>query len=392
VEFREFDKEDLIEEDFPMSDAPDFFAHFSIVPDPRLMRAQKHRLVDILFIAVCTIICGGEGFTDMELFGEAKEAWLRGLLELPHGIPSHDTFGRVFSLLDPQAFGECFLRWTAALHAATQGQVIALDGKTLRHSFDTATGQAALHLVSAWASENGLALGQLKVDGKSNEITALPALLRLLDVQGCVVTMDAMGCQKELAGQIVAQGGDYVLGLKGNQGHLHEEVQYFFAEAQRQGWQNVPYDYHETAEKDHGRIEIRRCWLVAEVAIDWLERQDQWPGLASIAAIEAERRRGTKVTKETRYYISSLRDSAQQVAAAVRQHWGIENSLHWVLDVTLGEDASRIRKDHAPENLALLRRLALNLIKKAKRPKASVRGSIKKAGWDNSFLEAILVS
>lgn len=374
-----------------MADTTDFVAHFSILPDPRVDRSKKHRLIDILFIAVCTIICGGETFTDMELFGEAKAEWLRTLLELPHGIPSHDTFGRVFSRLDPQAFGECFLRWSAALHEGTKGEVIALDGKTLRHSFDTATGQSALHLVSAWASENGLTLGQLKVEGKSNEITALPALLKLLEVKGCVVTMDAMGCQKELASQIVQQGGDYVLCLKGNQGSLHEETRYFFEEAKKMTFQDVPHRYHQTVEKDHGRIEVRRCWMVEEVAIQWLGREDQWPGLASIAAIEAERRIGRKVTKETRYFISSLRGSVKQLAEAARKHWGIENSLYWVLDVTMNEDQSRIRKDHAPENMALLRRLALNLINKTKPRKASVRGSIKKAGWDNSFLEAILV-
>ncbi len=374
-----------------MADTTDFIAHFSILPDPRVDRTKKHRLIDILFIAVCTIICGGETFTDMELFGEAKEEWLRTLLELPHGIPSHDTFGRVFSLLDPAEFGACFLRWSAALHEATKGEVIALDGKTLRHSFDAASGQSALHLVSVWASENGLTLGQLKVDSKSNEITALPALLKLLDVTGCVVTMDAMGCQKELAGQIIQQQGDYVLCLKGNQGSLHEETRYFFEEAHAMKFHDVPYHYHETVEKDHGRIEIRRCWMVEEVAIQWLQRQDQWPGLASIAAVEAQRRIGKKTTKETRYFISSLRGSARKLAEAARKHWGIENSLHWVLDVTMNEDQSRIRKDHAPENMALLRRLALNLIKKTKRPKASMRGSIKKAGWDNSFLEAILV-
>jgi predicted transposase YbfD/YdcC len=375
-----------------MAETTDFFAHFSILPDPRVERTKKHLLIDILFIAVCTIICGGEGFTDMEDFGEAKEAWLRKLLELPHGIPSHDTFRRVFSLLDPQAFGECFLRWTAALHIATKGKVIALDGKTLRHSFDTASGQAALHLVSAWASENGITLGQLKVEGKSNEITALPALLKLLDVKGQVVTMDAMGCQKELAGQIVYQQGDYVLCVKANQGNLRQELEYFFQEAKRMGWRDVPYRYHETVEKDHGRIEIRRCWMVEEVAVEWLAREDQWPGLASIAAIEAERRIGQEVTKETRYFISSLQGSVKGLAEAARQHWGIENSLSWVLDVTMNEDRSRIRKDHAPENMALLRRLALNLVKKAQLPKSSVRRRIKKAGWDNSFLEAILVS
>jgi predicted transposase YbfD/YdcC len=381
-----------LKEGLPVADRTDFVAYFSILPDPRVDRTKKHRLIDILFIAVCTIICGGESFTDMQDFGEAKQAWLSKLLELPHGIPSHDTFGRVFSLVDPQAFGECFLRWSAALHEATKGEVIALDGKTLRHSFDAATGKSALHLVSAWATRNGIALGQLKVDGKSNEITALPALLKMLDVKGCVVTMDAMGCQKDLATQITEQGGDYVLCLKGNQGSLHEETRYFFEEAKKLKFRDVPYAYQETVEKDHGRIEVRRCWMVEETAIEWLDKQDQWPGLASIAAVEAERRIGKKKTKETRYFISSLQGNVRQLAQAARQHWGIENSLHWVLDVIMNEDQSRIRKDHAPENMALMRRLALNLIKKAKPPKKSVRGSIKRAGWDNAFLEAILVA
>lgn len=374
-----------------MAEATDFFTQFSVLPDPRLERTKKHKLLEILFIALCTLLCGGETFTDMEAFGEAKEAWLRTRLELPHGIPSHDTFGRVFSLLDPQAFGECFFRWSAALHEATGGEVIALDGKTLRHSFDTATGQAALHLVSAWASQNGVSLGHLKVESKSNEITALPALLKLLDVRGCVVTIDAMGCQKELAKQIVEQGGDYVLGLKANQPHLQEEVQYFFREAKQLDFHDVPYRYHQTVEKEHGRIETRRCWMVEEVAIQWLAREQQWPGLASIAMIEAERRSGKKVSTETRYFLSSLTGRARQLAEAVRAHWGIETSLHWVLDVTLHEDESRVRKDHAPENLAVLRRLALNLIRKAKAPKASVRASLKRAGWDHAFLETLLV-
>jgi len=338
-----------------VADSTDFVAHFSIIRDPRVDRTKKHRLIDILLIAVCTIICGGEDSTDMELFGKAEEQWLRKFLELPHGIPSHDSFGRVFSLLDPQAFGECFVRWAAALHEATKGEVIALDGKTVRHSFDSATGKSALHLVSAWASENEIALGQLKVDSKSNEITALPALLKMLEVRGCVVTMDAMGCQKELPKQVIEQGGDYVLCLKGNQGSLHEESRYFFEEAKSMKFAEVPYRYHQTVEKDHGRIETRRCWMVEDVAIQWLAKEDQWPGLASIAAVEAERRIGKKKTKGTRYSISSLTGNVRKLAEAARKHWAIENSLFWVLDVTMNEDGSRIRKDHAPENMALLR-------------------------------------
>jgi predicted transposase YbfD/YdcC len=375
-----------------MSEPSGFFVHFSVLPDPRVDRTKKHLLIDILFIGVCTVICGGEGFSDMEDFGYAKKEWLGKFLELPHGIPSHDTFRRVFSILDPQAFGECFVRWSAELHKATNGEVIALDGKTIRHSFDTATGQSAIHLVSAWASENGLALGQLKVDGKSNEITALPALLNMLDVVGRVVTMDAMGCQRALARQITEKKGDYVFCLKGNQESLHDEVRFFFEEAQSAGFQDVEYRYHETVDKDHGRIEIRRCWMVEKDAIDWIERADQWPGLASIAAIEGERRISGAVTRETRYFISSLTGSAKKFAEAAREHWAIENSLHYVMDVTMNEDRSRIRKDNAPENLATLRRIALNIIKQEKTLKASVRRRIKKAGWDNSYLETILVS
>jgi predicted transposase YbfD/YdcC len=375
-----------------VSDSTDFFVHFAVLSDPRVDRTKKHRLIDILFIAVCTVICGGEGFCDMECFGEAKEEWLRKFLELPHGIPSHDTFRRIFSIVDPHEFGECFMRWSAALHNATKGEVIALDGKTLRHSFDAATGQSAVHLVSAWACENGISLGQLKVDGKSNEITAMPVLLNLLDVKGRVVTMDAMGCQKDLARKIVEKKGDYLFCLKGNQESLHEDVQFFFDEARLANFEDVEGRYHETIEKDHGRIETRRCWMVEKDAVEWLERSDQWPGLNSIAAIQSERKIGKKTTAETRYFISSLRGSAKKLAEAARAHWGIENSLHWVLDVTMNEDMSRIRKDNAPENLATLRRIALNIIKREKSSKASVRARIKKAGWENSYLEAILVS
>jgi predicted transposase YbfD/YdcC len=371
----------------------DFFVHFSVLPDPRTDRTKKHLLIDILFIAVCTMICGGEGFTDMEEFGEAKEEWLRKYLELPHGIPSHDTFRRLFSILDPHAFGECFTMWSQALHEATNGEVIALDGKTVRHSFDTFSGQPALHMVSAWASESGLALGQVRVDEKSNEITAIPRLLELIDVKGRIITTDAMGCQRDVAKRIVDKKGDYVFCLKGNQESLHDEVKFFFEECQAANYNDVDHRYFETVEKDHGRIEIRRCWVVEDDAIQWLEREDQWPGLKSIAAIEGERKIRGKTTLETRYFISSLTGSAQKVANAAREHWAIENSLHYVLDVTFNEDRSRIRKDNAPENLVVLRRIALNMVKKEQtHKKASVRRKVKAAGWDNTYLERILVS
>jgi predicted transposase YbfD/YdcC len=369
-----------------------FIEHFSILPDPRVDRTKKHNLIDILFIGVSTTICGGEGFTDMEDFATAKEDWLRKYLELPGGIPSHDTFRRVFSVIDPDAFQTCFARWTQTLHEATNGEVIALDGKTIRHSFDTASGQPALHIVSAWASENGLALGHVKVDDKSNEITALPKLLEMLDIKGRTVTMDAMGCQKELAEQIVDKGGDYVLCVKGNQGSLHEDVAWFFDECE--DFKDVEHTYYESVEKDHGRIEIRKCWAV-EGEAKWLGFGEEWKGLRSIAALRAERIIRGVSSKETRYYISSLPGEAQKIASAVREHWAIENSLHYVLDVTLNEDMSRVRKDNAPENLATLRRIAVNMVKKDKTPmkgRPSIRRAMKRAAYLNNSLEHILVS
>jgi predicted transposase YbfD/YdcC len=368
-----------------------FIEHFSILPDFRVDRTKKHNLIDILFIAVCTVICGGEGFTDMEDFATAKEEWLRKYLELPGGIPSHDTFRRVFSILDPDIFLACFVEWSRALHEATRGEVIALDGKTIRHSFDRASGQPALHIISAWASENGLALGHVKVDDKSNEITALPKLLEMIDIEGKTVTMDAMGCQKELAQQIVDAGGDYVLCVKGNQVSLHEDLTWFFEESG--DFEGIEHTYYESVEKDHGRIEVRKCWAV-EDEVKWIGIK-KWKGLRSIAAIQAERIIRGASSKETRYYISSLPGDAQKIALAAREHWAIENSLHWVLDVTMNEDMSRVRKDNAPENLATLRRIAINMVKKDKTPmkgRPSIRRAMKRAAYLNASLEQILVS
>ena len=377
-----------------MSETGGFLAHFSVLPDPRVDRTKKHLLMDVLFIAICTIICGGEGFTDMEAFGVAKKDWLGRFLELPYGIPSHDTFRAVISRIDPDCFAECFTRWTATIHELTGGEVIALDGKTIRHSFDRATGQGPLHIVSAWATGSGVALGQIRVDEKSNEITAIPKLLELLDVSGCIVTVDAMGCQKDIAKRIIDGGGDYVLCLKGNQTGLHEDVKWFFEEIAQSGFGDLEHRYFESVEKDHGRIEVRRCWMVESDAIAWLgEQGHEWAGLRSLAAIQAERRIGRKVSMETRYFISSLSGSAEQLAMAARSHWGIENSLHYVLDVTMNEDQNRIRKDNAPENLSILRKIAINTIKReTSSSKASVRVRIKKAAWDNTYLEKVLVS
>ena len=372
---------------------------FAEVPDPRVERTRWHNLTDILVIALCAVLCGAEAFTDMEDWGHAKEAWLRERLALPHGIPSHDTFNRVFARLDPDAFTTCFLRWVEALRQPTQGQIVALDGKTLRHSFDRAGGRGAIHVVSAWAAANRLVLGQVKVDEKSNEITALPALLALLDVQGCIVTIDAMGCQKEIAAQIVAQQGDYVLALKGNQGTLFEDVQLFLDDVAAGHLPAVACQEHGTFDADHGRQEWRHAWVTDEGA--WLRERhgpETWAGLTSIGMVEARRRNGgpgTPFTVERRYFISSLgadtTEAAARFATAVRGHWGIENSVHWVLDIAFREDDCRVRTDHAPQNLATLRHLALNLLRRDRTAKRGIKNRRLKAGWDERYLEQLLI-
>jgi len=378
---------------------PEFRQHLGGLEDPRVDRTKRHALIDILMIALCATLCGAEGWEDMQEFGLAKEQWLRERLglELANGIPTDDTFRRVFSRLDPVQFAAGFAAWIRSFQASVAGDIIALDGKTLRHSFDTATGQAAIHLVNAWAVESGLALGQVKVDGKSNEITALPGLLRLLDIAGCIVTADAMGCQKAIARQIVAQNGDYVLALKGNQTSLHEDVKLYFADClahdfyAKDAERRVAYDYYETLEKDHGRIEKRRYWVVQGEQIGWLAQKEEWAGLHSLCMVESERRIGEKTTRETRYFISSLAGSAAKLARPIRAHWRIENSLHHVLDVSLGEDACGIWKDNAPENFATLRRTVASVLRQERTSKRGIKARAKKAAWDDGYLLRVLV-
>lgn len=353
---------------------------FSDLEDPRDDNA-RHELLELLVIALCTVLSGGEDCSDMALFGRTKEEFLRQFLRLRHGIPSHDTFSRVFRLLDPAKFHACFLGFMRRFAETTQG-VVAIDGKTLRHSFDRAAGASALHLISAWAADQRLVLAQLAVDGKSNEITAVPKLLEMLSLKGTIVTADALNCQRDIAEQVVEQGGDYVLALKGNQGRLHGDVALFLDDPQL-----APDGTHSEVEADHGRIETRTSTVSTDIA--WLQEGHDWPGLAAIGKVVRTREIGAKLTTETAYYLLSTPLSAERFGQVVRHHWGIENRLHWVLDVTMNEDQSRNRKDHAAENLALLRRLALNLAR-LQPTKGSMKGKIKRAGWDNAFLLELL--
>jgi len=365
--------------------------HFADIVDPRVNRTKRHLLLDIIVIAICGVICGADGWVAVETFGKAKEAWLRTFLELPHGIPSHDTFGRVFARLDPEAFQRSFINWVQALSELTEGQVIAVDGKTLRRSHDETLGKAAIHMVSAWATANHLVLGQLKVADKSNEITAIPTLLQLLELNGCIVTLDALGCQTQIAQTIIERGADYVLRLKGNQGTLYAEVQELFAYADSCDFRDIAHDFQKTVNGGHGRIEIRKHWIISEPEfLAYLDPEGHWKDLSSIGRVEAERRNGEQVERETRYYIASLAGDAEEFGSAVRAHWGIENQVHWILDIAFREDESRIRKGHGAQNFAVLRHIALNLLKQEQTAKCGTQTKRLKAGWDTEYLRKVL--
>jgi len=368
--------------------SPSIREHFESLRDPRIDRQKRHHLIDIISISICAALCGAEGWTDVEAFGKAKKDWFQTFLELPNGIPSHDTFGRFFSLLDPQAFQDTFLQWVQSVNDLFKGQVVAIDGKCLRRSHDHGKGKAAIYMVSAWATANQLVLGQVKTDEKSNEITAIPKLLRALEVKGCIVTIDAAGCQKGIATQIRSQGADYVLALKGNQGNLREYVEDYFTTARANDFHGVPHDYHETIDGGHGRVEIRRHWSI-EPFRDFPGKA-AWKDLRSIGMVESERHIGSEVTLDCRYYISSLPADAKQFAASVRAHWGVENGLHWCLDVGFREDDCRVRQGNASENFAVVRHIALNLLKKERSFKGGLRAKRLKAGWDQDYLIKIL--
>lgn len=358
--------------------------YFSNLTDPRVERTKDHLLEDIIFIAIASVICGAESWNDMENYGQSKEEWLKGFLSLPNGIPSHDTFNRVFSSLDPDELEACFLEWVRSVANITQGEVVSIDGKSIKGSKEKGS-KSIVHMVSAWANTNHMVLGQVKVDDKSNEITAIPKLLDVLVLEGCIVTIDAMGCQKDIAKKIIKKEADYILAVKANQSTLEEGVQDTVRFTK-------PFDQDEHIDIGHGRIETRKCFLYNDFS--HIENMSKWKNLNAIVKIEAERyyKSTGQTQKETRLYITSCDKSAKVIGSAIGAHWGVENSLHWVLDVSFNEDASRKREGHAAQNFSLLNRIALNLVKNEKSKKRSVKGKRLDAGWDNHYLLKILLN
>ena len=367
-------------------------SHFSELPDPRTDRHRiRHKLTDMVVIALCAVICGADSWVTVESFGHAKFKWLSGLLKLPHGIPSHDTFSRVFGLLDSVAFERCFINWIKQVIEVTDGQVVAVDGKQLRRSYDSATDHGAIRLVSAWASAQSVTLGQQKVADDSNEIPAIPQLLELLTLSGCIVTTDAMGCHPQIAQQIVDVDADYVLALKANQGQLHEDVKLLFDGIADNQLPDVQTDTAQTIDGDHGRIEIRTAISVSDAeVITPLRGSETFVNLNSVVKVTAQREHNGQTTVKVRYYISSLPADAVQLLNAIRTHWSIENSCHWVLDVAFDEDGCRIRKNNGSQNFAILRRIALNLLKGEPTAKVGVATKRLKAAWDTDYLTTVL--
>lgn len=363
--------------------------YFADIEDPRIERTKRHKLIDIITIAICAVICGADSWVGIETYGKAKQVWLKKFLELPNGIPSHDTFARLFARLDSQEFQQCFLAWIKSIAQITNGEVIAIDGKKLKHSYDNQIGKSAINIVSAWATHNRLVLGQQKVDGKSNEITAIPELIKLLDIAGCIVTIDAIGCQKNIVSLISQKDGDYIIAVKKNQKSLYQSIELLFKEAISQRLLGFQASTYSTSESGHGREEIRHYLMLSNIS-NQINPEHKWENLESIGMVESVRTENGKTTVETRYYISSLDLNAKKFGDSVRSHWGIENSLHWVLDVALGEDDSRIRKDNAPQNFAVLRHIAVNLLGKEKSKKLGIKNKQFLAAMDDNYLAKVL--
>jgi len=344
--------------------------------------------MDVLVLVILAVICGADSWVDVNLFGKAKKEWLESFLELPNGIPSHDTIGDLFSRINPLELEQCFLSWIQSLVKISAGEIIAIDGKTLRRSHDKKQGQAAIHMVSAWASKNRMVLGQCKVDDKTNEITAIPKLLKLLDITGCIVTIDAMGCQRKIAEQIYGQGGDYLLAVKENQGKLETAIAELFITAQERQFDAMVYSKHKTLDKDHGRIETREYFALPMMYLHSFKLK--WKGFQSVAMVKSTREINGEKSIENRYYISSLPANAEHLGEAIRRHWGVENQLHWSLDVSFREDDCRVRKGNAAENFSVIRRIALNLLRQEKTTKAGINAKRNQAGWDNRYLARVL--
>ena len=359
--------------------------HFADLEDPRT-RESLHRLEEVLLVAICGILSGADGWAGVALWGQTKLPWLRQFLPFENGTASHDTFGRVFALLDAAVFERCFISWMTSVCGAFQGLEVNIDGKTLRRS--KSRGGKAIHMVSAFAGGLGLTLGQVKTSEKSNEITAIPELLDALLLKGCIVTIDAMGCQTAIAAKIVEKESDYVLAVKNNQPTLAQAIEGFFIGAESKAWEGVPHTFAEWIEKDHGRIETRRCWVVDD--LDCLGKDHKWTQPKTLSMVEAIREINGAASTERRYYISSLQADAERMGTVVRGHWGVENGLHWSLDVAYGEDQARMREGNSAENFSILRRITLNLLKPDKTVKVGIKNKRLKAGWDDAYRAKIL--
>lgn len=365
--------------------------HFAIVEGPRVEYLVEHNLSEMIVIAICAVICGADDWVAVADWGDAKVSWLKQYLTLANGIPSHDCYRRLFLRLNPEQFQKGFMSWIQAVFKLAQGQLIAIDGKEMKGSKSKTLGRRAIDMVSAWATENHLVLGQQKVDEKSNEITAIPQLLQLLDLEGCLVTIDAMGCQTEIARQIVAQGGDYLLAVKTNQGHLHEDITFLFACAEQTEFRGIDSDHAQTVSQGHGRMEKRECWIIDDPKqLEFIRNHQEWAKLETIVMIRTQRQEGSKSTTQDRYFISSLQTDASHILTAKRAHWGVENHLHWTLDVAFREDDHQLGLGNGPANFALLRHMALSLLKQEKTAKCGIANKRLKAAWDDTYLLKVL--